>query len=492
MDKYLSILSRLLERQKADDRPVCTPIPTDRLKEIVDVSLDNYDGSPLEELEKTLKQFLDLNPDVSQLAFHKQLYSGVNMPAVLGEWVATLSNSVMHTFKVGPVSNLMELEVIKQLCLLVGYENGEGLMVSGASQANLVSMMLARHELFPEIKKEGYAGKQLVAFVSDQSHYSMQRAANVMGLGSENLIAVKSDEHGRLCHEALREAIQESREQGKFPFYVGLTAGTTVLGAYDPIEECINIAQENGLWVHIDGAWGAPILFSQIHRSVLNSCDQADSFTWDAHKLLNVPLTAGVILTREKGKLLAATSGGGENYLFHAGTSTPVELGELSIQSARRADCVKVWSAWKAVGLSGFRNKVDHLMQMKEYFVSLFKELDCLEVIAPTPYLNILFQYRPACLMSEERISKLNKQICIELAQVGNAFIDYATFGGRTGIRLVLANSETNESYLDQLCDTIMKVGEKLSQSEEENTFTRPDPLRDPVLGQFEPLLENA
>ena len=459
-------LVRIAKRYASIEGPVCHTGTKQSFRAQIDVDLDNPMGASNDELENVLSDFLRLNPSVDRLGFHKQLYSGVNLPAVLGEWVATLSNSVMHTFKVGPVSNLMEAEVVTQLSRLVGFEHGEGLMVSGASQANLVSMMLARHAMFPDIKDIGYAGQEPVAFVSDQAHYSMQRAANIIGIGISNLIGVQSDAEGRMQPDALHQAISRSIEAGKTPFYVGLTAGTTVVGAFDPVRETVALAREFGMWVHVDGAWGAPVLFSEHHSALLSGCSEADSFTWDAHKLLNVPLTAGIILTRKKGLLHGATSGGGENYLFHKhddDEQPEPELGELSIQSARRADCVKVWSAWKAVGRDGFARKVDHLMEQKTRFVAYLADQATFQVIAPAPYLNVLFQYRPeGSSITEPGISQLNMSICDRLADTGEAFIDYASFAGRTGIRLILAHNDTDEVYLRSLCDRIREIGASL------------------------------
>ncbi len=462
MNAYSDILARLVVQQKKQNRPVCYTKTREEYSELLDVSLNQKEGATLEELEQALGTFLALNPDVSQLGFHKQLYSGVSMPAVLGDWVATLSNSVMHTFKVGPIANLMEVEIIDRLNRLVGFDKGEGLMVSGASQANLVSMMLARHSVCPDIKSRGYNGKQLVAYVSDQSHYSMRRAANVLGIGESNMIGVASDAQGQMCPLALEREIIDSKDQGKIPFYIGLTAGTTVLGAYDLVEASLEIAERHNIWLHIDGAWGAPILFSEQHRSVLTGCERANSFTWDAHKLLNVPLTAGIILTRDKGLLKSATSGGGENYLFHESNDMQPELGELSLQSARRADCVKLWTAWKAAGQAGFGHKIDHLMDMRERLVEHLHSHDAFKVIAPAKFLNVLYQYRPEGVMDESTISELNINICTYLAETGEAFIDYATFEGRTGIRLILANQDTNWTYLTTLCDRIEAVGKEL------------------------------
>ena len=172
----------------------------------------------------------------------------------------------MHTYQVGPVATLMELELIRQWNQLVRFENGEGVMVSGGSQANLIGMMLARHQVCPDNKSKGFEGRTLVAYVSDQAHYSGQKAANVLGIGTDNLIAVESDEEGRIKPEALQMEIDKSIAKGHLPFFISLTAGTTVIGAYDPVAPCSEIARKHNIWLHIDGAWGGPILFSEKHR----------------------------------------------------------------------------------------------------------------------------------------------------------------------------------------------------------------------------------
>ncbi len=458
MNKYVEVLDSLVNDYESIDRPVFKDIKAVDLTNILDLKLTDQ-GCSLEVLHRSLKDFMDYSPDVSQTGFHKQLYSGVNEPALLGEWVASLTNSVMHTYKMGPVATLMELEVIRQLNKLVGFEKGEGIMVSGASQANLIAMMLARHRICPQLKKEGYQGRSLVAFVSDQAHYSMQRAANIIGIGENNLIAVNSDENGKMDPENLRFCIEKSIEQGKLPFFIGLTAGTTVIGSFDPVMPCNEIAKFYGLWLHIDGAWGAPILFSERYKDYLSGCDQADSFTWDAHKLMNVPLTAGVILTRETGQLKDCVAGGGGNYLFHQDENSAFNMGELSIQSARRADCLKLWSSWKSEGTQGYLKKIETLQNKKSYFVELLDKHPKFSIIAPSPFLNVLFQFKPSNQLHESELRALNVEICKLLAASGGAFIDYACFKGRTGIRAIFANEDVSRSYMDELLMSCEKLG---------------------------------
>ena len=464
MQKYLDILNRATHEWMTKDRPVSQTPEAAELQKRLDLALTT-DGTDIDSLEPFIKAYLQYNPDVSQPEFFKLLYSGLNKPALLGDWITSLSNATMHTYQVGPVATLMELELIRQWNQLIGFENGEGVMVSGGSQANLIGMMLARHHACPDIKSKGFEGRTLVAYVSDQAHYSGQKAANVLGIGTDNLVAVESDEEGRIKPEALQMEIDKSITKGHLPFYVGLTAGTTVIGAYDPVAPCSEIARKHNIWLHIDGAWGGPILFSEKHRHLLANSHLADSFAWDAHKLMNVPITAAVILTKQEGKLEACCSGGGGEYLFHKDENAAYNLGERSIQCGRRADSLKVWLSWKASGNKGFEKKIDYLQNMKQEFLAMLEQRESLEQLAPAAYLNILFRYKPKTVNDEEEIRRLNIGICKTMMKSGGAYVDYARFKGRTGIRLILANDMVTTEHLKKLLDQCVKIGQKLEKS---------------------------
>jgi glutamate/tyrosine decarboxylase-like PLP-dependent enzyme len=464
---YLDIFQQLATQYFLQNSPVSNPISAKNLKKIVDFSLGE-EGAELDVLKQAAGHYLSYQPDSAQVDFFKLLYSGRNNPALLGDWITSLSNANMHTYQMSPVATLMEQELITQWNRLVGFTSssqaGDGVMVSGGSQANLIGMMMARHHICPDIKTKGLGNRTLVAFVSDQAHYSGQKAANVLGIGTDNLIAVASDNQGRLCPAALTEAIEHSIQQGHTPFYIGLTAGTTVLGAFDPVPECRAIADQYNLWLHIDGAWGAPVLFSQQHKHLLNGCELADSFSWDAHKLMNVPITAAVILTRHQGMLEQACGGGGGEYLFHNDENAPYNLGQKSIQCGRRADSLKVWLSWKAVGNKGFEDKVDQLQVIKQGCVDTIDASTHLHMVGPAPYLNVLFQFRPAIHMDEEQLRELNIAICKTMQIEGGAFVDYAKYQGKTGIRLILANSDTQASDINRLLTNCIKTGEMLTK----------------------------
>lgn len=464
IEQSLALLTTIISKLP-EERAVSQAPNAKELTAMLDVSLSD-DGADSAALIDAATAYIKYNPDVSQVAFFKLLYSGLNSPALLGDWVTSLSNATMHTYQVGPVATLMELELIKQWNALVGFDEGDGVMVSGGSQANLIGMMLARHKKLPHAKTRGFEGKTLIAFVSDQAHYSGLKAANVLGIGTENLIAVASDAEGRIDPEALEVAIKDALAKGYTPFFIGLTAGTTVIGAYDPVASCSAIAKKYDLWLHIDGAWGAPVLFSATHRHLIQDSHLADSMAWDAHKLMNVPITAAVILVKQAGLLHATCSGGGGEYLFHKDENGAYNLGERSIQCGRRADALKVWMSWKAIGHKGFSDKVDNLFHCKDHCVDLVERSPSLKMLAPAVFLNVLFRFEPLNApkpLDEAQLKELNIAICQEMKSQGT-YIDYATYKGRAGIRFILANTLCQKSDIDIMVTKCIAVGEALYQ----------------------------
>jgi len=189
MQNYLDVLTRAVNEWMPAERPVSQTPSAAELEKRLDVSLAE-EGADQQALETAIKDYLHYNPAVYKSDFYKLLYSGQNKPALLGDWITSLSNATMHTYQVGPVPTLMELELIRQWNALVGFDRddnpAEGVMVSGGSQANLIGMMLARHHACPDYKKTGAGGRTLVAYVSDQAHYSGQKAANVLGIGTDS------------------------------------------------------------------------------------------------------------------------------------------------------------------------------------------------------------------------------------------------------------------------------------------------------------------
>lgn len=462
LPRLIDQLRKVVAQPQAGSHHVSRYIPAHELETKLDLALSD-EACDEGAIVSALQQYLYYTPKTWHADFNKLLFSGIDGAALLADWITSLSNTTMHTYQVAPVATLMEQELVKSLNRVIGFEQGDGLMVSGGSMANMVAMLLARHRLCPNIKKQGYSGRPLVAYISELSHYSFYKAANLLGIGTQNLVPVASDEQGRMDPGALANAIDNSIAEHKQPFFIGLTAGTTVIGSFDPAAACAEIAKRYGLWLHIDGAWGGPVLLSEKHRNLLPDTALADSFTWDAHKLMSVPLTASVILVNDTQSLQAACGGGGGDYLFHEDENAAYNLGSKSLQCGRRVDSLKFWLSWKALGREGYAQKIDKLMALKEYMLTKLSAQREFELLAPASFLNVLFRFVPDLPMQEEQLARLNVSICKEILKQDLGFVDYAQHKGRLGIRFILANEALSVQHIDRFIANCRRIGQQLS-----------------------------
>ncbi|MDJ0901600.1 MAG: aminotransferase class V-fold PLP-dependent enzyme [Xenococcus sp. MO_188.B8] len=464
-DKILGKAVDIIVRHLESNSQVVNYQTANLLKKKIDLTLPD-DGATLEELLPIVESYLQYSVRTGSTQFFNLLFSGYSIPGILGEMVTSAANTTMHTYEAAPVATLMEIELIKKLNDLVGFNEGEGLMVTGGSNANMIGMLCGRHQVLPEAKLKGLGNHQLVAFVSEQAHYSYAKAANLLGIGIDNLVKVESDNDGKMISEALEVAIQKSLSEEKTPFFVGATAGTTVLGAFDPLPAIAEITSQYGLWLHVDGAWGAPVLFSDKHKHLLVGSELVDSFTWDAHKLMGVPLICSAILVRDKGILRQACSGGGTDYLFHDDENESYNLGQMSLQCGRKVDALKSWLCWKYYGNKGYQKQIDNLFEIANYATEYIRNCDNLELIAEPEFLNICFRY-----ISQEHkfdstaLDDLNLEIRQKLIHSGAAFVNYAHYQGKTIIRLILANSELKKADLEKFFHNFVNAGKICEES---------------------------
>jgi glutamate/tyrosine decarboxylase-like PLP-dependent enzyme len=317
--------------------------------------------------------------------------------------------------------------------------------------------------LLPQIKEEGLqGGRKLVLFVSDQAHYSFAKAAIQLGIGTRNVIKVATDEHARMLPAELDLAIVRHKEAGDTPFFVAATAGTTVNGAFDPIRDLREVTKRHGLWLHVDGSWGGPVVLSRKHRRLLDGVEESDSFTWDAHKLMGIPLICTAFLTAHQGALEASCAlptAGETDYLFHANDDAGYNLGRTSLQCGRRIDSLKLWLAWKHLGDAGFESRIDHLFELALHAESCVREHPDLTLMAPLQSLNVCFRYDPG---PGREINQFNLDLREHLRTTGQSFINYATVDGQTAFRLVFPNPDLTLQDVDEIFQTITTAAEEM------------------------------
>jgi glutamate/tyrosine decarboxylase-like PLP-dependent enzyme len=411
--------------------------------------------------------------------FFNQLYARVELPSLVGDWVSTAVNANVHTYEVAPVFTLMEKHCLARMARAIGptfAASHDGLFVPGGSIGNLYGMHLARNRAMPKLHAEGAcACPPLVAFVSEEAHYSYLKTARLLGIGSNNLVSVKTDATGAMLPEALEQAIQKAKTDGKMPFFIGATSGTTVLGSFDPLRALAGIRSKHGMWMHVDGAWGGGSLFSQKLRHTLDGCDLADSFSISAHKMLGAALQCAVFVTQHAGSLKAANATSAA-YLFQKDKlNADLDLGDKTIQCGRKSDMLKLWMLFKSLGDAGVAARIDRCYHMCNYAAEKMRKSNGAFVLAYEPSCtNLNFWYVPKAMrplppMTElgvdHPIKKVAPHIKAEMQRKSIAMIGFQSVRGLPNFfRWVFpCCAEVEERHIDEIMRNMELFGEQCS-----------------------------
>ena len=205
-------------------------------------------------------------------------------------------------YQVSPVLTLIEKYTGRRLANLFGFNgpHAGGISQSGGSAGNASSIVIARNTLYPDTKTQGLGGYRFTLFTSAHGHYSLEKAAQIFGFGSDSIISVPIDGEGRMIPSELNRLIEESKLKGETPFYVNATAGTTVLGSFDPFNDIADICERHALWMHVDGSWGGCVAFNQdLSKERLDGVARANSVVMCAHKMLGVPVSCSFLVGKD-------------------------------------------------------------------------------------------------------------------------------------------------------------------------------------------------
>jgi glutamate/tyrosine decarboxylase-like PLP-dependent enzyme len=406
-----------------------------------------------------IDKYLEYSVRTGNKQFLNQLYSGFNFPAFIGEVITTLANTSMYTYEVAPVATVIETEMIRLMNSYVGYSQGDGVFLSGGSNANLVAMFSARNQVFPDGRFEGYdSGLKLKAFINEQAHYSFETAANILGIGARNVVKIKADKEGRMIPGELKKQVDIAIRKGEKPFFVAATCATTLTGAYDPLEEIAEICSERNIWLHADGSFGGSLILSDKHRHLMNGIEKTDSFAWNPHKLMNIPLICSVILVKKRGTLQQNITDINADYIFHD-IDQIEDLGKKSIQCGRKVDAVKLWFAWKYYGLQGYRSRIDNSIDMAAFAEKKVMEHPDLELLTPRQSFAVCFRYIPE---RETDLNAFNLELRESLRKSGKSIVNYGYLGDTLAIRLITANGELEKPDIDLFFENLLTEGKRL------------------------------
>ena len=447
LERTIKLAHELIDQeQEAPILPVRRP---EALMEALDLTLDRP-ARDEDQVFELLREVVLATPKTSSWRFFNQLFAGRDTTAAAAEVLAGLMNVSTYTYKAAGPQALIEREVARKMCDLVGFTNGEGTSVPGGSMANLVGMVLARNAALPDGREQGLDGRTLTVYLSADGHYSTVKNAGMLGIGRANVRKVPVDRLGAMDVHALTELIAADRAAGHTPIMVVATAGTTVLGAFDPIKEIADITDREGLWLHVDGALGGTMLLHPQQRERLAGCERANSMSWNGHKLMGIPLICSFILVRDRGLLHASFNETAE-YLFQA-DDPDLNMGTKSIQCGRRNDVLKLWAAWKLHGDKGWAARIDRQLKLAAHAVAIIQKSDQLTLTQAPTCTNVCFEVEGCS----------TEDICERLSQSGLSQIGWGIAHGRKVIRLVTANADTQPEHIEHFFEDLLAVAGEL------------------------------
>jgi glutamate/tyrosine decarboxylase-like PLP-dependent enzyme len=367
----------------------------------------------------------------------------------------------------------VENQVIRWLAVLLGLPPGaEGILVSGGSMANFTALAAARRAMTPgNVREDGLSGEgrpRLVVYASDQVHHCVDKAVDLLGIGTRNVRKIETDERFRVRMDLLERSIVEDRRAGLSPAIVVGTAGTVNTGAIDPLDALAELCRRESLWFHVDGAYGAMAVLSRELAPLFAGLERADSIAADPHKWLYVPYEAGATLVREPGRL-AATFRKFPEYLASDPESPfpgPTWFAERGVELSRGFKALKVWMGIQVHGTRAYARAIENDVALARFLSDEVDRRPDFERMAD-PVLSIAnFRYRPAgAELSEGDLDRLNRRIINRLVGAGSFFLAPTILKGRTAMRACIVNFRTTKEDLTFLLDEAARVGEEIVET---------------------------
>lgn len=413
--------------------PVADRIDADKLYKTIDLSL-NDEAMIDEKLKSVLTDVIAATPKTATNLFFNQLFGGRQGKAMLGDLLAVLLNTSMYTYKVAGPQVGIEQEVIRKSCDLVGYgPKSNGTFPAGGSMSNYMALIMARDLKDPQCRTKGMS-KPLIIYTSKESHYSNAKNVSFAGIGRDNIRYIETDSYGRMDPNKLEEQIINDLQEGLVPTYVNATAGTTVLGAFDPIDQIADVTEKYGIWLHVDGAYMGGVIFSEDYKHLIQGIDRSQSFSYNAHKMLGTPLSCSIILVSDNSHLHASFNNEAD-YLYQT-DGDDFNLGKTSFQCGRRNDALKFWTLWKSVGTNGLNKIVDQQFALADIARDYVRGNSDYTLYSYDESVSICFNYKD-CEPSA---------LCTALYEHQVTVVGFGTFGKDTFIRLVTINANNEKT----------------------------------------------
>jgi glutamate/tyrosine decarboxylase-like PLP-dependent enzyme len=394
-------------------------------------------------------------------------------PLPIGVWADTLCsmlNQNAGAWRNGPTSATIEARVLRWLCDLLGYgPQSFGTLASGGSEANLIALKCARDNSHREIKTRGIraAAADLIIYASEQCHYSIEKSADIIGIGRENVRKIPTDDQFHIKPNVLSEEIKKDRAEGKIPCCIVGVAGATSTGVLDSLEELSAIARDNNCWYHVDAAYAGALAFSDKHKAKLRGIELADSITIDPHKWMFVPFACGATLVRDGKRVLRDAFDITVEYLAEdrGGADVEFDFFRYGQMGTRRFNSLKLWMALKFMGRKGYAETVERQIDLTNYLADRIDKLDDFERLSPVETAVCCFRFVPASAsgLNGADLDSLQGKLQQVIERSGEAWLTTTMLHGRRAMRVNVNSFLTEKRHIDDLLELLVRSGRELT-----------------------------
>lgn len=388
------------------------------------------------------------------------------VPGVVADLLAAGLNQNTGGWRLSPAATEIELCLLGWFAERLGIEGGGGFVTSGGAAANMVGLQLARlSKAGWDVRESGLAGgPQLKVYSSTEAHVTVDRAAEIAGLGRAGVTHIAVDSDMRMDVGVLKAAIEKDLAAGHRPIAVVGTAGTTGTGSIDPLEDIAGVCDEYDLWFHVDAAYGGAAALTNSMRHLFAGLEKADSVGFDPHKWLYTPLAGACLIVRDT-RILDEAFGLHASYVIEdtATTGWGADLAFMTPNFSREFSALKIWVSLLAHGWDAYERRITHDVELTRYLQLLVEAEPELKIVSPQRLSILTFRYVPADLAgdaeAESYLNELNEQIMFEIEFGGRVYPSNAVVDGRFAIRSCIVNFRTEAEELETLVAETLRIG---------------------------------